>query len=320
MNINNCLDRPEDKLDIRQYILATVQGEEDKTPDEFMDLMKDMSPVVRQNYGSCTSQAVDAIKEFQEQQILSQQFLYVMSKKISGNYNQQGEYIVSPLKAACNYGVCEEKLMPDTRGESWDEYVRKEPSKEAYDNALKYKGKRYWWVHNGINNFKNAIYQNKVPVVFAMKWYESYRNTPKSGILLAPDHLVGYHAVCGVGWDKDGLWVKNSFGESWGNNGYFKILFDKWDVVQPYAAYVLLDLPNNNKKMKIVIDKNDDQYLVEETCKFGVSIANPDILNEIVGHFAKLGIVLERPELTDMTPYFVIHGATARELKEFFNL
>ena len=71
--------------------------------------------------------------------------------------------------------------------------------------------------------------------------------------------------------------------------------------------------------MKLVIDKNDDQYLVEETCKFGVSIADPDILSEIAGHFAILGIVLESPELTDMTPYFIIHGAPAKKIKEFFN-
>ena len=152
-----------------------------------------------------------------------------------------------------------------------------------------------------------------------MKWYKSYNNTPNNGILPPPDSLAGYHAVCGVGWDKDGLWVKNSFGEQWGHNGYFKILFSKWDIVQPYACYDLLDLLDNNKKMKLAIDKNDDQYLVEETCKFGVSIANPDILSDIVGHFARLGIVLESPELTDMTPYFIIHGAPAKDIKMFFN-
>ena len=256
MNINNCLDRPTDKLDPRQYILATIQSEKDSTPDEFMDLMKEMSPVFRQNYGSCTSAStVNGIKEFQEQKALSEYFNYVNSKKISGNYDQEGEYIVNALKAICDYGVCEQNLFPDIRGDSWIEYVKKEPSREAYENALKYKGKRYWWVHNGIDNFKNAIYQNKVPIVFAMKWYKSYNNTPNNGILPPPDSLAGYHAVCGVGWDKDGLWVKNSFGDQWGHNGYFKILFNKWDVVQPYACYVLLDLLANNKKMKLIREK-----------------------------------------------------------------
>lgn len=282
MNINNCLDRPEDKLDPRQWILATVQGEDNSTPNEFMNLMEYMSPVIRQNYGSCTAQATDAIKEFQELKILSHYFIYVMSKKISGNYDQEGEYIINPLKAVCEHGVPEEKFMPDVKPESgkWIDYVKKEPSKEAYENAVKYKGKRYWWVHNGINNFKNAIYQNRTPVIFAIRWYNSYNKCPQSGILPPPDRLVGYHAVCGVGWDKDGLWVKNSFGENWGHNGYFKILFDKWDIVQPYACYVLLD---NNKKMKLIgleIDgKKTDQYVEENGVKH--KLANVAMLEDL---------------------------------------
>ena len=229
MKINNCLDRPEDKLDPQQYILATIQGEGDKTPDAFMTLKPKMSEVIRQLFGSCTAQATDAIKEFQEKKLLSQYFIYVMSKKISGNYTQEGEYLVNPLKAVCKYGVPEEKFMPDVKPSSgkWIDYVKKEPSRDAYTNALKHKGETYWRVNMGVNNFKNAIYKNGVPVMFAVRWYNSYNNTPKTGILPTPDRLVGYHAVTGVGWEEDGLWVKNSFGKSWGNNGYFKIMFGR---------------------------------------------------------------------------------------------
>ena len=63
----NCLDRPDDKLDPRQYILSTIQGEESKTPDEFMDLMPFMSDAGKQIFGTCTSwAAVKGIKEYQE--------------------------------------------------------------------------------------------------------------------------------------------------------------------------------------------------------------------------------------------------------------
>ena len=91
-----------------------------------------------------------------------------------------------------------------------------------------------------------------------------------------------------------------------------KLIADDW------AKDLISD--DETKTMILVIDKNDDQYLVEEACKFGVSIADPDMLSEIVGHFSKLGITLESPELTDMAPYFIIHGATAKKIKEFFNI
>ena len=279
--ITTCLDQPEDKLDPQQYLLGDIQGTEDKTPNEFMDLMKKMSPVFRQNWGSCTSaSSVNGIKEFQEQKNLSEYFNYVNSKKISGNYNQQGEYIVNALKAICNYGVCEQSLFPDIKGDSWIDYVKKEPSKEAYENALKYKGKTYWRVDMGIDNFKNAIYKNKVPVVFAMKWFASYNRCPQSGILPPPDRLVGRHSVCGVGYDKDGLWVKNSFGERWGNNGYFKILFDKWDVVQPYACYILLANPKKMKLKGLEKDgKKTDQYV--EVSGVNHKLANLAMLEDL---------------------------------------
>ena len=320
-NLTNCLDRPTDKLDPRQYILATIQGEEDSTPVEFMDLMKNMSAVIRQNFGSCTAQGTDAIKEFQEQKLLSQYFIYVMSKKISGIYDQEGEYLINPLKAVCKYGVPEEKFMPDVKPPSgkWIDYVKKEPSKEAYENALKHLGKTYWRVNMGATNFRNAIYKNRTPTIFAMKWYDSYNRCPQSGILPSPDRLVGYHAVCGVGWDKDGLWVKNSFGEQWGHNGYFKILFDKWDVVQPYACYVLLDLKTNNNKM-ILAKQHGHICLIDEAGKFGWSIPEPKHQIDVTKHFKKCGIDLGEPIKKDLTGYYLVRGATAFDIKEFFNI
>lgn len=109
----------------------------------------------------------------------------------------------------------------------------------------------------------------------------------------------------------------NSWSNLWGDIGwgwlkanYFGSLFNLW---------TLIDNPNNNKKMKLTIDSNNDQYLVEETCKFGVSIANPEMLNEIVEHFTKLGMKLDEPVKTDMTSYFIMRGATAKMIKEFFN-
>ena len=255
MEINNCLDRIEDKLDPRQYMLASIQGEAEKTPDEFMDLMKEMSEVGRQIYGTCTAWAnTKGIKEFQEKKKLSQYFTYVMSKKISQIYNIEGEYIVNSLKATCDYGVPEERFMPDVKPASgrWIDYVKKQPSEEAFLEAKKNKGETYWHVNMGEINFRNAIFQNRTPTIFALKWYDSYNRCPQDGVLPAPDRLVGYHAVCGVGWDKDGLWVKNSFGERWGNKGYFKILFSKWNVVEPYACYVLLDKPNIMTNVKII--------------------------------------------------------------------
>lgn len=316
--VYNCLDDIRDKKDERDFQLATVMPTEIALPNKF--ICKNLSPVFRQKYGSCTSAcSVNGVKEQQERIGLSEYFNYVNSKKISGIYNQEGEWLKNALKAICNYGVCTQELFPDVYPPDrlWSTYVRKEPSPEAYINARKYRGKTYWSISNSIDNFKKALVTYETPITFVMKWYRSFNAC--TGVLPLPDTWVGNHAVACVGYNEKYLIVKNSFGEAWGDKGYFYIPFKDWNKYSIYNIWILLDLQNNTKKMKLTIDSNDDQYLVEESCKFGVSIANPEMLGNVVEHFAKLNQPLGEPVLTDMTSYFIMRGATAKMIKEFFN-
>ena len=247
----SCLDKPEDEQDERDYILEYMP--EASVPDEF--IIRELSPVGRQNWGTCTSWAgVNGVKEWQEGKGFSEYFNYVNSKKISGLYNIEGEYVKNMLKAICNYGVCEESYFPDIKGNSWIEYVKKEPSKEAYKNALKYKGKSYWKVGivGKIDEFKQAISTYNTPVVFAMQWYKSYNGC--KGLLPMPDTYVGGHAVCCVGYTKDKFIVKNSFGTGWGDGGYFYIPFSDFSKHTIYSCWVLLDI--NNKTMELIKEKD----------------------------------------------------------------
>jgi len=253
----SCLDKPEDIKDPRNYQLASVLPAAREVPDEYMDLKTKLSKVGYQKYGSCTSWAsVNGIKEFQEGVNLSEYFNYVNSKKISGIYNQEGEYIKNALKAICDYGVCEQTFFPDVCSTSnlWVDYIKKEPSQGAYDNAKQYKGKTYWEVGAEPQSFKEALWLYKTPVVFAMTWHRSYNNTPKSGILPLPSGgNVGGHAIACIGYDKNGLWVKNSWGENWGNQGFFYIPFEDWDKHQIFNCWVLLDkekIMTNTKLIK----------------------------------------------------------------------
>jgi C1A family cysteine protease len=66
--------------------------------------------------------------------------------------------------------------------------------------------------------------------VFGFAAPETIENLPKNGVLPLPTKttkIVGGHAVVGVGYDqKQGfIWVRNSWGPTWGLNGYFKMPF-----------------------------------------------------------------------------------------------
>ena len=89
-----------------------------------------------------------------------------------------------------------------------------------------------------------------------------------------------------------------------------KLITDNW----------IKDLISKTKKMKLKIDSNNDLYIVEDSCKFGWSIPEDKIaLPEVKTHFERLGMKLEKPELFDPTSYFIIHGSTKGQIREFFN-
>lgn len=236
-----------DPKDPRDYQLADIQETKVELPEEF-DLRKEMTPVGIQKYGSCTSWGTCAVKEFLDSKQyhkninLSEKFVYHNTKKISGLWNIQGDYIVNALKSICKYGAPLQKDYPDTRDLNWNRYVHKEPSPKVYKEAEKYKGKTYWSVGKTLDEFRSAIYQNHSPVVAGMEWYLSYNRTDKDGKLRLPvGKPVGGHALAFVGWTKNKLWVKNSWGTRWGKNGYFYIPFDEFDKHTIWNARVLLD-------------------------------------------------------------------------------
>lgn len=255
-----------DPKDIRDYQLAEVQPEIVKLPEEF-DLRDKMTSVQRQFWGTCTSHAVDGLKEFLDKREygkeikLSQRFIYYNTKKISGLWSIQGDYVRNALKSVVKYGACLEKTFPDKRMLTWQEYVNKEPSEQAYKEAEKYKGKTYWAVGRTLEDFRQAIYQQKAPVVFSMMWYGSYYRPAKDGRLALPDKKRGGHALACVGWEREKLWVRNSHGVGWGLNGYFYIPFEEFQKHDIWNAYVLLDLERPENLTGWVAGKYLDKVL-----------------------------------------------------------
>ena len=235
-----------DPVDIRDYQLAEIQSPV-SLPEEF-DLRSKMTSVQRQNWGTCTSHMADGVKEFLDKKEygkeikLSQKFIYYNTKVISGLWNNQGDYLRNAFKSVCQYGACLEETFSDIRRSSWNDYIKDIPSEEVYKKAEKYKGKTFWAVGRTLENFRQAIFQQKAPVGFGMMWNKSYRNPAVDGRLPLPDTELSGHALICVGWTKGKLWFKNSHGASWGLNGYAYIPFEEFEKHDIWNAYILTDL------------------------------------------------------------------------------
>ena len=236
-----------DPTDIRDYQLASIQPKVVFLPNE-IKLRDKMTSVQNQNWGTCTSHMADGIAEYsnsleyKKEIKLSQKFIYYNTKKISGLWTTQGDYLRNALKAVCDYGAPLEEDFPDVKRNSWEEYIKDVPSIDIYEKAKKYKGKTFWSVGTSLDDFMQAIFQQNAPVGFGMMWYEGYRNIKNDGKLPLPSGKeIGGHAVDGVDWEMERFWVRNSWGTNWGNNGYFYIPFNEFGKHTIWNAWVMLD-------------------------------------------------------------------------------
>lgn len=266
-----------DYPDSRDYLLSNIFAQKVELPESF-DLREQMTPIETQgNKGICYAMATCAIKQYldtKELKItnwkgnyinLSERFLVHFVKKISNLWDIEGDYFRNALKAVTKYGVCLEESWPTNLNLNWDEFAKTEPPLTAQQEALKYRGGSYWRVVPiTAESFSQSLYQSQVPLLIGMSWVESFNRPAKDGELPLPSgKSLGGHAVNFVGWEKNKLWFRNSWGNQWGNNGYFYILKEKFEAYPFWDCWVLLDLePIKTYEGYVAIDYlKTNQYL-----------------------------------------------------------
>ncbi|MFA6357349.1 MAG: C1 family peptidase [Candidatus Omnitrophota bacterium] len=182
--------------------------------------------------GSCTAQALAGNVELLDRKIdgeyidVSRLFIYYNERAIEGTVNEDsGAYIRNGIKSLDRWGVCSEKLLPYDISQ-----FTKKPNNECYIDAI-YKRISIYARLSGVADML-ACLADGYPVVFGIGVYESFE-TPevaKTGIVPMPadnEVLLGGHAVLAVGYDmaEKVFIVRNSWGEGWGQKGYFTLPF-----------------------------------------------------------------------------------------------
>jgi len=75
------------------------------------------------------------------------------------------------------------------------------------------------------NKIKEAVYENG-PLSCGFDVYEDFFSYESGCYEYVAGPHIGGHAVCIIGWTAEGCWiVKNSWGNDWGENGFFQIKF-----------------------------------------------------------------------------------------------
>lgn len=182
--------------------------------------------------GSCTANSISGALQYddiieglksEDAEHPSRLFIYYNERKLEGDTSTDaGASIRDSVKAVNKFGFCKESLWPYRTT-----YFATKPPSKAYKDAEQHKDIKYKRVNQVLDDIRYCIAIKKLPVLIGFKVYKSMESgdVAKTGVVPLPvdgDNPIGGHAVLLVGYDdtKQLFCFRNSWSESWGDNGY----------------------------------------------------------------------------------------------------
>jgi C1A family cysteine protease len=138
--------------------------------------------------------------------------------------SDSGAQIRDGIKSVAAQGDCPETELPYDIAK-----FAQKPAARCYKDAVKYKAVNYSRLVQDPNQLKGCL-ASGYPFVFGFTVYDSFESqaVAQSGIVPMPspgEKVLGGHAVMAVGYDdaQQRFLVRNSWGATWGQQGYFTI-------------------------------------------------------------------------------------------------
>ncbi len=179
--------------------------------------------------GNCTANAIAGALEFDQLKenlpavfVPSRLFIYYNERVIEGTVStDSGAQIRDGMKSMGKQGACSEAEWPYDISQ-----FSTQPPASCYQDALQHRAMTYKRVTRDLLHMKSCLAEG-YPFVFGFTVYESFESdaVAKTGVVPLPqatEKVLGGHAVVAVGYDDSTqrFWVRNSWGASWGLNGY----------------------------------------------------------------------------------------------------
>jgi C1A family cysteine protease len=218
-----------DLPDQRDHTYAVAAQLVQNLPDS-VDLRDQCPDVYDQGeLGSCTGNAIAAALEFDRMKqnlddfTPSRLFIYYNERVLEGTVDSDsGAQIRDGIKSVAQQGDCPESEWPYDLSK-----FAEAPPQSCYDDALQYKAVLYQSVSQNLADMQGCL-ASGYPFAFGFTVYESFESdaVAQTGNMPMPksdEQVIGGHAVLAVGYDNEDrvLIVRNSWGEGWGDAGYF---------------------------------------------------------------------------------------------------
>uniref|UniRef100_A0A6H1ZFI8 Putative peptidoglycan binding protein n=1 Tax=viral metagenome TaxID=1070528 RepID=A0A6H1ZFI8_9ZZZZ len=248
-----------------------------KSPDDFRDVKaKDLLGAIeltplpetyripyslptknQENTPECVGWSCASIKDEKERREQNEtdangSFIYKEAKKIDGIPNIKGTYFRIGLQVMKTIGV---QMLPTSK-------IQGLP-------AI-FKIGWYIRVDCDIESLKRAIYQWGAVLI----GFHVYPDSWNSAYIKKGTIVVGGHATIAVGWNKDYIIGQNSYGENWGDKGYFYfnenyLPFESWAVVSDIPTNLLpnpSDKPKHTFKKDLFVTLRDPEVKILDEC------------------------------------------------------
>jgi hypothetical protein len=244
-NTDRVLDARPDPLDFRDkmYEATLVYVPPERTLQSYLDSYPAAKPVEildQHSEGACTGFALAAVANhlLRTSRIrppatavkvpeapVSERMLYEMARRYDEWPGEEysGSSARGAMKGWHKHGVCARDTWPYIPGHA-DNVLSSIRAAEARERPL---GAYYRVNHQDLVAMHAAIAE--VGILYATaRVHSGWRRVKVDGLIPQTDELIGGHAFAIVAYDDSGFWIQNSWGPTWGRNGFCKITYDDW--------------------------------------------------------------------------------------------
>ena len=235
--------------------------------------------------GACTGFGLAAVinKLYQDRRSnvrVSARMLYEMARRFDRwpGEGYDGSSCRGAIKGWYHSGVCEDDLWPYS-SKSKDRHLTVDRAFNARSHTLG----AYYRIRKNIVDMHAAL--NEVGGVYASAAVHRGWRGPKGGVIKMDDKIIGGHAFAIVGYNTDGFWVQNSWGEKWGAGGLALWHYEDWKENVRDAWVFRLALPTPQLWGRPGKDQDDGGS--DSSGRFTLFSSAPR-RDEIAGHFVHI--------------------------------